>query len=304
MNDAIIDFKNNISAFDEILPSKQLIKHFLTVSKLIKNWPILFKLALLRNSHTTILLKSGKRIEVNNIKEFLSFWHSYEGQLELLRSLKVMNNMHIDFDKHLIQFYYMQRNIVFDYGASKEMLEQTLEWIRTQFFEGQYSWLDVKDRDVIDIGAAIGDTAIYFALRGAKRVYAFEIDSNKALLALTNAKLNGFENIKVINAGCTGSKINSNEKNLETLDDIIKSNNISNAVLKMDCEGCEYDSIINSEDTTLKAFKQIMIEYHRGYKNLEKRLKEAGFHVWHSRPEIFKEGNEEYYLGLLYAIRK
>ena len=38
----------------------------------------------------------------------------------------------------------------------------------------QYKILDVSNKDVVDVGAALGDTAIYFALKGAKHVYAFE----------------------------------------------------------------------------------------------------------------------------------
>jgi len=34
-----------------------------------------------------------------------------------------------------------------------------------------YKWLDVKGKDVVDVGANIGDSAIYFALRRAKRLH-------------------------------------------------------------------------------------------------------------------------------------
>jgi len=37
-----------------------------------------------------------------------------------------------------------------------------------------YDWLDVKGKRVLDVGASIGDTAVYFALRGAREVVAFE----------------------------------------------------------------------------------------------------------------------------------
>lgn len=42
------------------------------------------------------------------------------------------------------------------------------------FLEQPYGILDVKGRDVVDVGAYIGDTALYFRLKGAKRIYAFE----------------------------------------------------------------------------------------------------------------------------------
>jgi len=39
---------------------------------------------------------------------------------------------------------------------------------------GVYDLLDVRDRIVIDVGAFVGDSAVYFALKGAKRVIAVE----------------------------------------------------------------------------------------------------------------------------------
>ena len=44
----------------------------------------------------------------------------------------------------------------------------------TVFLYEEYQTLPVKDRIVIDIGGSIGDTAIYFALKGAKKVIALE----------------------------------------------------------------------------------------------------------------------------------
>ena len=33
----------------------------------------------------------------------------------------------------------------------------------------EYDWLDVKEKRVLDVGASIGDTAVYFALRARGR---------------------------------------------------------------------------------------------------------------------------------------
>ena len=35
---------------------------------------------------------------------------------------------------------------------------------------GEYSFVDVEDRIVVDVGAYVGDSSIYFALRGAKKL--------------------------------------------------------------------------------------------------------------------------------------
>jgi len=40
------------------------------------------------------------------------------------------------------------------------------------FEEEDYKFLNVKDKKVLDMGAFVGDSAIYFILKGAKKVYA------------------------------------------------------------------------------------------------------------------------------------
>lgn len=47
----------------------------------------------------------------------------------------------------------------------------------------------------------------------------------------------------------------------------------------MDCEGCEYESILKCPDKILQRFQQIFLEYHYGYKNLQKKLERCGFRV-------------------------
>jgi hypothetical protein len=64
---------------------------------------------------------------------------------------------------------------------------------------------------------------------------------------------------------------------------IINSYNINNGALKMDCEGCEYDSILSSNDTTLRHFEYIMPEYYYGNSVSIKKLKESGFKVKSTR---------------------
>ena len=67
-----------------------------------------------------------------------------------------------------------------------------------------------------------------------------------------------------------------------TLQDIIKDFDVSDAILKLDCEGCEYETILNSSSEILQKFTDIQIEYHNGYQNLEKKLLSVGFEVSHA----------------------
>jgi len=56
----------------------------------------------------------------------------------------------------------------------------------------------------------------------------------------------------------------------------------------------------------LKAFDQIIMEYHYGYRNLVKRLRRAGFKVKYSTPKYthnIEAENSNMYLGFIFATR-
>lgn len=79
------------------------------------------------------------------------------------------------------------------------------------FIDKEYDFLPVKDRAVIDIGANIGDSCIYFILKGAKSVLAIEPNGNLYNFAKKNININGFsDKIKIIRAACSGNDLNSN----------------------------------------------------------------------------------------------
>jgi FkbM family methyltransferase len=179
--------------------------------------------------------------------------------------------------------------------------------------EHQYDALNVKGKQVVDIGADCGDTAIQFAYRGAREIYAYEPNLNafKALeLTLLN---NRYNQIKGYNMAVLGkaqtiginpeAKANRAGKIAEgnyqikatTLNDIVKEHNITNGVLKMDCEGYEYDIIAGTSDKTLLAFTDLVIEYHNYPKDLPERFRKLGFKVNITNPDNW--------LGLMWVSR-
>ena len=96
----------------------------------------------------------------------------------------------------------IDREIKFHYDDGKQAIN-TIDLIVETFIEEQYKNLNVKDKNVIDVGANIGDSAIYFALKGATHVYAFEPYPYSYNLAKENIKLNGLKDIiTLINEGC------------------------------------------------------------------------------------------------------
>jgi hypothetical protein len=76
-------------------------------------------------------------------------------------------------------------------------------------------------------------------------------------------------------------------------------------VLKMDCEGCEYDAVLNSNRIT--EFEEIQIEYHYGPLLLVNRLKQFGFDVRYTKPvrgHDFEKRNPDMRVGMIVAKRK
>jgi FkbM family methyltransferase len=181
------------------------------------------------------------------------------------------------------------------------------------FVNEEYKFLDCDGGVVIDIGANIGDSAIYFALKGAEITVALEPYPYSYSLALDNIRMNGLsDKITLLNAGygkkgtievdndahSTGDDLRESkggeQVNIYSLADLLSMYRFDSEVfLKVDCEGCEYH-LLDEEDITLKSFKKIQIEYHLGYKTILKKLVEAGFRCKVSGSQKF---------GYLYAER-
>jgi FkbM family methyltransferase len=134
----------------------------------------------------------------------------------------------------------------------------------------EYRYTDVGNRVVVDVGAGYGETAIYFLKKGARHVIAIEPCPHAYEEMLENLKLNGVEDkVTPINAGLSSVRNNVNIEcpmkkiiaNTITLGDIAKEFDVRGGVLKMDCEGCEYDVILNDYEH-VKVFDEVYFEYH------------------------------------------
>ncbi|MFP3320714.1 MAG: FkbM family methyltransferase [Acidilobus sp.] len=174
------------------------------------------------------------------------------------------------------------------------------------FLEGEYEVPEalsgLRGRDVIDVGAGIGDSALYFILHGARKVIAVEPLPNVARCAEENLRLSGAtDKVKVINAALSYEpvsvpcdydvRLSGSFSTLKdsgpckvpgvTLGDLI--NMVDDPyLLKMDCEGCEAQVILGPERERLRAFEHVVFETHpyiTGVSNekLLASLKELGF---------------------------
>ena len=272
-------------------------------------------------------LRNGHNVNIDNIEAYNRFWEGEEGLAARINEIKSEgHNINLNEKENIIEVREFKRNIKFYFDDVKQAIN-TVGLIKENFVDEQYKNLDVKGKDVVDVGANIGDSAIYFALKGAKHVYAFEPYPYSYNIAKKNIKLNNLEGkITLLNEGCGKDgfvKIKLDYENfggtdlknfksgkvikIVNLDEIVKNFNPKPAILKVDCEGCEYDLISNATINALKAFDQIIIEYHYGYKNLVRVLEEAGFKIKYSWPKISNNTQAEdsntniRYFGLIWA---
>jgi FkbM family methyltransferase len=191
------------------------------------------------------------------------------------------------------------------------------------FLSDVYGTLPVLGNIVIDIGANIGDSSIYFILRGADKVIALEPSPRNYEFARRNIEENNYaDKISILLAGCSttigitdlddsrdkGSNIVRQDPDLSkvpvlTLEEILNENKLlsQRLLLKMDCEGCEYEAILSASHETLRKFSHIVIEYHHGYKSLKKKLEMSGFDVLVERP---MRNYHQMYVGYLYAKQR
>ena len=141
----------------------------------------------------------------------------------------------------------------------------------------------IKNKDFIDAGAFIGDSALIFQrYYNPKRVYSFEPEeTNYQLLLKTISSLNKLENVipvkkglgdkeeilKLIQRGI-GSYISEDgneEIETTTIDKFVEENKLNVGLIKMDIEGYELEALKGAKKT-IKKFKPILLIsiYHRG----------------------------------------
>jgi FkbM family methyltransferase len=191
----------------------------------------------------------------------------------------------------------------------------TIVVIETWLYDIHFLGFDLNGWLIVDVGAYIGDTPLYYAKRGALVVAVEPLPSNYEVM-LWNLELNPDLNHRVIpvNAAISGRdgfvefsysrfidggasiygggrfKVRVRSMRLSTLIREITSMGLDLGkfrvrVLKMDCKGCEYD-VINEVDV-LRLFDIVKIEYSgylRGktYHELKSVLEKLGFtcRVW------------------------
>lgn len=146
---------------------------------------------------------------------------------------------------------------------------------------------------IFDVGANIGDFAIYAASFGAK-VFAVEPEPRNVARLEENIKLNNFEDkVKIIpcalfykdqqvgfsvsHSSPGGHAINSGENEVKvqakTFNTILREESLDSIdLLKVDIEGGEYEIFSHPESCSFEKIKRIVGEYHVSFNKAERFL--------------------------------
>jgi FkbM family methyltransferase len=179
---------------------------------------------------------------------------------------------------------------------------------------------------IIDIGAAIGEFSLFAAARDpSARIIAYEPFQESVGLFRENIALNKIGNITLIptavwrsttalqldlsrleplqiTSSVSGEKAEGHVRvQAVSLSDVLKSNQLKSVdLVKLDCEGAEFDILLNSKPEIVRAFKRLVMEYHdappgRLHTDLKAHLERLGYRVTTHRNVVHP------LIGYLYA---
>jgi FkbM family methyltransferase len=162
-----------------------------------------------------------------------------------------------------------------------------------------------KDREFIDIGANMGMFSILASTLGASKVIAIEPVSSTVEILEENIKQAGINNIFVhknivanvsgetvkigLQDKCGHNSVYSTSEDYEEvktiyLKDILNLLLTDNIFLKIDCEGGEYDILLNADPEDMARITSIAIEIHgelhptfKGFWHIHKALYSFGY---------------------------
>lgn len=325
------------------------LKSLIEVVKTVKNWFSVLLLYTGLRKNVVVAFRNGITVEITD----KSRWHIFHWILKIslrsrilqdskgtykiilgdtevvlkptdedsLRRAYVLSGLHKELnirlypERNFCEFYFKRKKIVYFFNLKDFTAIYTLY---TTFVDDIYGALNVRGNVVADIGAGYGDTAIYFALKGARKVHAYEpipwvaetLEKNVSLNNLSDivkiypyaVSFNGGTVTLIVPKSSTGTAslyyddiFKSIDKNIEVICIQKVTPPVDADVAKIDCEGCEYDIILRWLKNRI--YDEIVLEYHRGYGQLVRKLRGLGYKV----EFLKKESNN---VGLLYAYAR
>ena len=206
--------------------------------------------------------------------------------------------------------------------------------IKETLLDSFYTRYGVQIKDgwhVLDVGAGIGDFSLQAAYGNPNtKVYAYEPFPESYQLLYKNIKLNGFDNIQPVNAALWGTEgtlkldtssgeplqiMSLDSRDEKDIQGVVEVNAISMGgvfyqlgienfdIVKLDCEGAEYEILMNTSAAIFKKIDRIIMEYHDidenyHHQKLASFLKEMGYQVFCYDNFVHQD------IGYLYAQRQ
>ncbi len=213
-----------------------------------------------------------------------AFKNWYLGYLDIFKIFKIFRIEEITYVTRSGEKYFARPG-QYDIGILSEIYI-------SRVYEASDKRYIIQEKDtVLDVGGYIGDFTIYAARKATKgQVFVFEPIKENYEILKKNINLNKLKNINPFMKALTGksekltfhiqleaygaSSIYSFKGRKASLkktyitsigiNDFIHSENIKQLdVIKLDCEGAEYDIIYQINRSLLKKVRILMIEYHR-----------------------------------------
>jgi FkbM family methyltransferase len=270
----------------------------------------------------------------NSKLQFLQRFHIEKNIDILFKAKSYIENLSKYFDD--VQIENHRDGFIVSFSGVKIYVESAEEFfiINEVFIENDYNFKSLSSAVVIDIGANIGISSLFFSqLSNVEKIYAFEPVEDTFAQAQYNFTLNSnlskvhslqnfglgkndrdevfmFNKFIKGNTGVRGklssSYANSThvvEKNVKIRDaskvfsEILDENARKQIIVKMDCEGAEYEIFESLQKSQLiSQIDVFMIEWHdHGAEAIESKLIDAGFSFFSRRLAINS--------GMLYAIK-
>ena len=283
--------------FDQFRNVRVMARHY-------ENFPILILRHVFGLSQEDLVLRNGSRIDLRRCKSF-----QFVALARLLESgWKVRG---VEQDRLLLYNDSRSVFVICRYTTGGD-IHNLCEIFVDEFYGSNF-----KEKIVIDVGMSNGDSALYFAYCGARLTVGLEPHPSSFTLACENVSANNMEDrILTLNSALSDS-LNSVEllvsedapnvsslnptreirdsyqftskMNVESLtfEDVMKRCNVEKIdLLKMDCEGCEYEIISKMSEDTMKCIAEIILEFHDGPKQLPEILDKAGYKVQFDKGKV------------------
>lgn len=277
----------------------------------------------MKNFFYGLLIKLGYKVE--NIKKAKSAIETGLQRFDVLQNKNLLFRAHRYIENINREFPDLSisdsgEGVLVSFSGLKIYVESAEEFfiINEVFIEKDYNFLTPADCILVDIGANIGISSLYFSrISSVRKIYAFEPVADTFSQAKENFARNGkndtiaVENIGLGNSsrretfifnkmmkGNTGlrGKLSKSYAQAQEYDErpvqiedadgvfrrIISENPREKIVVKMDCEGAEYEIIGRLSETNLLGnIHAFLIEWHdKGAASIEQPLRDAGFFVF------------------------